>query len=264
MQQRVVLTKQLADDILRGIEQHEFTAYYQPKVHAVTRQIVGMEALVRWLHPVQGVLGPAAFLEVAEELSAVSTIDRMVFEQALAQFGHWQERGLGIPSVSVNVSMRRLNDHELLESLSGFSLTPGTVSFELLESIFLDDTDEVVSQNIERLKRLGIDIDIDDFGTGHASIAGLLKLKPKRLKIDRQFVLPIVESAEKRRLTSSMIDMAKALNIEVVAEGVETLEHAQLLQDLGCNMLQGYVFSRPMPAADVEAFVQDYNRRLTA
>lgn len=264
MQQRVVLTKQLADDILRGIEQHEFTPYYQPKVHAVTRQIVGMEALVRWVHPVQGVLGPAAFLEVAEELSAVSTIDRMVFEQALAQFGHWQERGLGIPSVSVNVSMRRLNDHELLESLRGFSQTPGTVSFELLESIFLDDTDEEVSQNIECLKLLGIDIDIDDFGTGHASIAGLLKLKPKRLKIDRQFVLPIVESAEKRRLTSSMIDMAKALNIEVVAEGVETLEHAQLLQDLGCNMLQGYVFSRPMPAADVEAFVQDYNRRLTA
>ena len=264
MQQRVVLTKQLADDILRGIEQHEFTAYYQPKVHAVTRQIVGMEALVRWLHPVQGVLGPAAFLEVAEELSAVSTIDRMVFEQALAQFGHWQERGLGIPSVSVNVSMRRLNDHELLESLRGFSQTPGTVSFELLESIFLDDTDEVVSQNIERLKRLGIDIDIDDFGTGHASIAGLLKLKPKRLKIDRQFVLPIVESAEKRRLISSMIDMAKALNIEVVAEGVKTLEHAQILQDLGCSLLQGYVFSRPMPAADVEAFVRDYNRRLTA
>lgn len=264
MQQRVVLTKQLADDILRGIEQHEFTAYYQPKVHAVTRQIVGMEALVRWLHPVQGVLGPAAFLDVAEELNAVNTIDRMVFEQALVQFRHWQELGLGIPAVSVNVSMRRLNDHELLESLCGFSQAPGTVSFELLESIFLDDTDEMVLQNIESLKALGIDIDIDDFGTGHASIAGLLKLKPKRLKIDRQFVLPIVESAEKRRLTSSMIDMAKALGIEVVAEGVETLEQAQILQDLGCNMLQGYVFSRPMPATDVAAFVQAYVRRLTA
>lgn len=258
LQQRVVLTKQLADDILRGIEQQEFTAYYQPKVHAKTRQIVGMEALVRWKHPVQGVLGPGAFLQVAEELNAVTVIDRIVFDQALAQFKEWEESGLAIPAVSVNVSMRRLNDHELLESLRGVSLRPGTVSFELLESIFLDDTDEIVSLNIERLKDLGIGIDIDDFGTGHASIAGLLKLKPKRLKIDRQFVLPIVQSPEKRRLISSIIDMAKALDIEVVAEGVESLEHAQILQDLGCDILQGYVFARPLPAEAVAAFVRDY------
>ena len=122
---------------------------------------------------------------------------------------------------------------------------------------------KVVSQNIERLKLLGIDIDIDDFGTGHAVNRRLAQTQGKRLKIDRQFVLP-VESAEKRRLTSSMIDMAKALNIEVVAEGVKPWSMHRLLRDLGCNMLQGYVFSRPMPAADVEAFVQDYNRRLTA
>jgi diguanylate cyclase (GGDEF)-like protein len=262
MQQQVVLTKQLADDILRGIEQQEFTAYYQPKVHAVTRQVVGMEALVRWVHPVRGVLGPEVFLKVAEELNAVNTIDRMMFEQALVQFKRWQAWGLGISAVSINMSMWRLNDPELLESLCDYAQMPGTVSFELLESIFLDDAEEIVSLNIERLKALGIDIEIDDFGTGHASIAGLLKLKPKRLKIDRQFVSPIVASADKRRLISAMIDMAKALNIEVVAEGVETLEQAQILQDLGCNMLQGYVFSRPMPATDVEAFVRAYTQRL--
>jgi EAL domain-containing protein (putative c-di-GMP-specific phosphodiesterase class I) len=262
LQQRVVRTKRLADDILRGIEQNEFIAYFQPKVDAKTRQVVGMEALVRWMHPVHGVLGPGAFLQVAEELNAVIVIDRLVFDQALTHFNRWVEQGLGIPSVSVNVSMRRLNDHELLNSLRGVSIQPGTVSFELLESIFLDDTDEIMSLNIERLKGLGIDIDIDDFGTGHASIAGLLKLKPKRLKIDRQFVSPIAESAEKRRLISSIIDMAKALDIEVVAEGVETLAQAQILEDLGCDILQGYVFSRPLPAQDVEPFVRAYAQKL--
>ncbi len=262
LQQRVILTKRLADDILRGIEQSEFIAYFQPKVDAKTRQIVGMEALVRWKHPVHGVLAPSAFLQVAEELNVVTVIDRLVFDQALTQFNRWIEQGLGIPSVSVNVSMRRLNDHELLNSLAGVPIQPGTVSFELLESIFLDDTDEVMSLNIEHLKGLGIDIDIDDFGTGHASIAGLLKLKPKRLKIDRQFVLPIAESAEKRRLISSIIDMAKALDIEVVAEGVETLAQAQILEDLGCDILQGYVFSLPLPAQDVEPFVTAYGQTL--
>jgi diguanylate cyclase (GGDEF)-like protein len=262
LQQRVVLTKRLADDILRGIEQNEFIAYFQPKVDAKTRQIVGMEALVRWQHPLHGVLGPGAFLQVAEELNAVIVIDRLVFDQALTHFNLWFEQGLGIPAVSVNVSMRRLNDHELLDSLRGVPIQPGTVSFELLESIFLDDTDEVVSVNIERLKGLGIDIEIDDFGTGHASIAGLLRLKPKRLKIDRQFVSPIVESAEKRRLVSSIIDMAKALDIEVVAEGVETLEQAQVLEDLGCDTLQGYVFARPMSAQDIGPFVRAYAQKL--
>lgn len=261
LQQRIVHNKRIADDILRGIEQNEFIVYYQPKVDAKTRQIVGMEALVRWKHPVRGIVGPFDFLYVAEELNAVTIIDRLVFEQALADFKRWSEQGLGIPAVSVNVSMRRLGDHELIDSLRGISMQPGTVSFELLESIFLDDTDEVVSRNIEQLKELGIDIEIDDFGTGHASIAGLLKLKPKRLKIDRQFVSPIELSGEKRRLVSSIIEMGNALNIDVLAEGVETLEQAKILQDLGCHTLQGYVFSRPIPADQVAPFVRAHRER---
>lgn len=258
LQDQVVLSKRLADDILRGIEQSEFTAYFQPKVDAKTRQLVGMEALARWLHPLHGALAPSAFLQVAEELNVVTVIDRLVFTEAMAQFNRWRVQGLGIDAVSVNVSMRRLNDRELVDSLRDVQVEPGTVSFELLESIFLDHTDEIVAFNIDSLKALGIDIEVDDFGTGHASIAALVKLQPKRLKLDRQFVTTVEQSAESRRLVSSIVDMAKALNIGVIAEGVETLEQARILQELGCDSLQGYVFSRPLSAQAFEAFVRAY------
>ena len=142
MQQRVVLTSSWPMTSCAASRTARFTAYYQPKVHAVTRQIVGMERSCAGCIRCKVCWGLRRFGS-GRRAGAVSTIDRMVFEQALAQFGHWQERGLGIPfRVGQCLSMRRLNDHELLESLRGFSQTPGTVSFELLESIFLDDTDE--------------------------------------------------------------------------------------------------------------------------
>ena len=261
LQQRVVLTKQLADDILRGIEQNEFTAFFQPKFDAKTRQIVGAEALARWLHPVQGTLVPGAFLRVADELNVVAVIDRLVFDQALVQFNRWQDADLGVPALSLNVSMRRLNDHRLIDGLRNLKFEKGSLSFELLESIFLDNPDENISSNIEQLKELGIDIEIDDFGTGHASMIGLFKLQPKRIKLDRQFVTPIVHSAEKRRMVSAIIDMAKAMNIGVVAEGVESLEQARVLEELGCESLQGYAFSRPLSALEFEAFVRAYPKK---
>ena len=133
---------------------------------------------------------------------------------------------------------------------------PGTVSFELVESIFLDESDELVTWNIEQIKELGIDIEIDDFGTGYASIVSLLKLKPRRLKIDRQLIMPIVGSPAQRSLVESIIDIGKSLGIEVIAEGVETMEHARILKELGCDMLQGFAFAMPMSSADFSQFVR--------
>lgn len=122
-----------------------------------------------------------------------------------------------------------------------------------MESIFLDESEDVVSQNLERIKALGIDIEIDDFGTGHTSIVSLLKLKPKRLKIDRQLVRPIIGASQERALVSSIIDIARSLGVETVAEGVETAAHAALLRDLDCDILQGYAFSRPLSFDDFVA-----------
>ncbi|HEY9013109.1 MAG TPA: EAL domain-containing protein, partial [Devosia sp.] len=170
----------------------------------------------------------------------------------LADFERWRAQGLGVPSVSVNVSFRRLHDDHLISSLRHLDIRPGILSFELLESIFLDEPDDLVSWNLDQIRDLGIDINIDDFGTGHASILSLLKLQPKRLKIDRQFIDAIVSSESQRRLVGSLIDIGKSLSIKVVAEGVETLEQARILRGLGCDALQGYAFARPMRASDLE------------
>ena len=162
-----------------------------------------------------------------------------------------------MPKASVNVSARRLQDEELIKSLRELNIRPGTISFELVESIFLDENDDLVTWNIEQIKELGIDIEIDDFGTGYASIVSLLKLKPRRLKIDRQLVMPIVRSPAQRQLVGSIIDIGKSLGIEVVAEGVETMEHARILRELGCDVLQGYAFARADERRGLQGFRPD-------
>ena len=132
---------------------------------------------------------------------------------------------------------------------------PGSIAFELVESIYLDESDDIVAFNIEQLKELGIGIEIDDFGTGYASILSLMQLRPKRLKIDRQLVMPITTSREQRTLVQSMIDIGASLGISAIAEGVESREHARILADMGCAAVQGYAFARPMAADDITGFV---------
>ncbi|RUX94705.1 EAL domain-containing protein [Mesorhizobium sp. M7D.F.Ca.US.004.03.1.1] len=256
LQSEIVRTKQIADEILGGLERNEFIAYYQPQFDARTLEIVGVEALSRWKHPQRGILAPDAYLKVAEELNVVALIDRIVLKHALENFERWAHSHLNIPRVSVNVSARRLEDKDLIEGLRKLAIKPGTVSFELVESIFLDENDDLVTWNIEHIKDLGIDIEIDDFGTGYASIVSLLKLRPRRLKIDRQLITPITGSMAQRHLVASIIEIGKSLGIEVVAEGVETMEHARILKELGCDILQGYFFGRPMEAKAFKAFAQ--------
>ncbi len=255
LQAEIVTTKKVADDILSGLERNEFLAYYQPQFDARTLDLIGVEALVRWQHPSQGLLAPDHFLRIAEELNVLANIDRLVLSQALDLQRRLNVEHKLLPRISVNVSSRRLHDENLIASLRELDIKPGTVAFELVESIYLDESDEIVGWNIDQIKDLGIDIEIDDFGTGYASIVSLLKLKPNRLKIDRQLVEPIVSSPSQRHLVESIIEIGQSLGIGVVAEGVETMEHARILDEIRCDILQGYAFARPMSAADLEAFI---------
>ena len=251
LQAEVVRTKRVADEILQGLEEAQFLPHFQPQVDATTLQLVGVEALARWMHPAEGLLAPVRFLGVAEELSVVGNIDRVILEQSLAQFEKWREEGAAVPRIAVNVSARRLQDENLVAHLRELDIRPGTVAFELVETMFLDDTDEIVRWNLEAIRDMGIDVEIDDFGTGYASVISLLQLKPTRLKIDRQLVTPITNSPSQRRLVASIIEIGKSLDIEVIGEGVETMAHAEILRDLGCDILQGYAFGRPMAGADL-------------
>ncbi len=255
-QNQIIRHKKIADEILQALEQDQFVPYYQPQFNARTLDVAGVETLVRWRHPERGILTPDHFLAIADDLDVVSTIDAMVLEKALKDLDVWESRGLTVPKISVNVSTRRLNDPALTSKLRRLKIRPGRVSFELLETIFLDNCDSGVISNLERLRKLGIGIEIDDFGTGHASIVSLMRISPSTLKIDRQIINSIDSSAEQRKLVGAIVEMGRALNIHVAAEGVESADHIRILREAGCDILQGYGLARPMPFADVEGFIR--------
>lgn len=261
LQANIVSKKRMADEILTGLERDEFTVWYQPQFETSSMELSGAEALVRWNHPDKGIIPSNSFLRIAEELNVMARIDQLVLETSLKDQMRWVALGLKLPRVSVNVSSKRLHDAQLVEQLESLNITPGTICFELVESIFLDESDDVATTNIDRIKALGIDIEIDDFGTGHTSIVSLLRLKPKRLKIDRQLVMPIVTQPQERALVRSIIEIARSLGVETVAEGVESHEHAGLLRQLGCDYLQGYAFAKPLPFEEFTRFARGLPRR---
>lgn len=248
LEAEVVSAKRLADDILTGIEEKQFVAYYQQQFDASTREVVGLEALIRWNHPTEGLLLPARFLKVAEDINALPILDHLVLEIVLTHRLNWIAAGLRVPRIAVNVSMGRLRDERLVDMLRTMAIQPGMLSFELTEAIYLDDSDNIISDNIRALKELGIEIEIDDFGTGYASIVSLMRLQPSRLKIAHQLTGSVSTSFAQRQLIRAIVEIGRTKGISVIAEGVETMEQADILADLGCQTLQGYALGRPVDA----------------
>jgi len=255
LQDDIQSKRRLAEELRLGLERREIVPYYQIQLDAKTREIAGLEALARWIHPEKGVLSPAVFLKVADENGLAAEIDAAILSRVLEDRLDWQAQGAVVPRVAVNISGPRLFDPGLLANLEALKIPPGALSFELVETIFLDDSDDRLVASIERIKQMGIDIEIDDFGSGHASLIGLARLRPKRLKIDRQLVTDIVGSKEQHRVVGSIVEIAKALNVEVIAEGVETEGHAEVLTAIGCDTLQGYALGYPAPAADIARLI---------
>lgn len=247
-------TKRLADEIMVGLETGQFLAHYQPQFDAKSRQIIGVEALARWQHPKHGLQAPGYFLEAAEEISVLGDLDALILKQSLAQMKRWRKAGVHIPRVAVNVSARRLHDENLIDKLKDVEFEPGTLAFELVESIYLDDNDDLVAFNLDQIRDLGIELELDDFGTGHTSILSLMRLRPNRLKIDRQLILPTIHDDSQKDLVRSIVQIGASLGIQSVAEGVETEAHAKISSDLGCQTLQGYALARPMTARQISNF----------
>lgn len=242
----------LSNELLQAFARKEFFAVYQPLVEATSHRIVGAEALVRWQHPTRGTLNPSDFMEEAQTLGVVAQIDQLMFEDAVKRRKAWEKSLDNPPRVAVNVSADRLKSEDFLESVKNAGIEPNTVSFEISEAVTFEALDDVSRYNLDALSELGIEIEIDDFGSGRASILSLLEMRPSRLKIDRNLTAPITTSEESRKLIASILDIARSLDIEVVGEGVETGDHAELLSLQGCAVLQGYHFSRPLPAAEFE------------
>lgn len=246
MHAEAVANKRLSSDLLRACDRQEFEPYFQPMVDAATGRIVAAEALVRWTHPTRGILAPGSFLGAAETMGILKRIDEIVFANLQGALAKFDAVGVDLPRVSVNVSSARLADPAFLHEIMSSGIRPDRLTIEILESVYLDYVGDGVRWTLDELDRLGVTIAIDDFGTGHASVRGLLRIRPAILKIDRFFIEPVVEHESARALAASIIGIGKSQGMSIVAEGIESLAHAEVASDLGCDFLQGYYFGKPM------------------
>ncbi|MBT8459091.1 MAG: EAL domain-containing protein [Boseongicola sp.] len=251
MHKESIVTKQLASDLLLACERREFTPYFQPLIEAATGRITSAEVLVRWNHPTKGLLPPGAFLDTATNIGILKRIDEIVFSYLRETLAQFDVAGVDLPRLAVNVSAGRLADPSFIHDIKSSGIAPERLVVEILESVYLERMGDVVHWAIDELDELGVTIAIDDFGTGHASVQGLLKIRPSILKIDRQFIQPVVEDDNSRALVSSIIGIGKSLGMTIVAEGVETEEHARFVSRMGCDYLQGFYFGKPMSVDDL-------------
>jgi diguanylate cyclase (GGDEF)-like protein/PAS domain S-box-containing protein len=246
--------RETLEHIRSALYNHEFVLYYQPKVHMRTGQVIGAEALIRWQHPQYGLMPPAAFLPVIENHLLSIELGEWVIETALNQMIEWEVMGLEIP-VSVNIGaiqLQQINFAERLEALLHRhpAANPHNLELEILETSALEDITQV-STVINACKRLGVSFALDDFGTGYSSLAYLKKLPAQILKIDQSFVRDMLEDTDDLAIIKGIVGLANAFHRTVIAEGVETIAHGEILLAMGCELAQGYGIARPMPAAAI-------------
>lgn len=252
---RDALRAGFADAVQRG----EVRAWFQPQLSTDSGEVSGIEALVRWHHPDRGVLSPAAFLPALESSELMELLGQTMLTQSLAALAEFDRRGLRVPTVAVNFSAEELRDPQLPDrlrwTLDRFQLGPSRLAVEVLESVVAGDGDEVIASNLSRISAMGCGVDLDDFGTGNASITAIRRFALNRLKIDRSFVREVDQNREQQKLVTAILSLAERLGLETLAEGVETTGEHALLAQLGCGHVQGYVIARPMPAEDLAAWL---------
>jgi diguanylate cyclase (GGDEF)-like protein len=245
---------ELESDLRRALERGEFLLHYQPKVEIASGLIIGVEALLRWKHPIRGLVPPLDFIPLAEETGLIVPIGEWVLATACARANHWQGRGLPKLSVAVNLSARQFSDSMLLAKLTRIihasGLDPTQLELEITESVVMANGECAVAV-LDKLKSIGVQIAIDDFGTGYSSLAYLKRFPIDTLKVDRSFIRDIPADSGDMKITRAIIAMAHSLRLNVVAEGVETVEQLQFLRSLSCDAVQGYFLYRPLKEDEV-------------
>jgi EAL domain-containing protein (putative c-di-GMP-specific phosphodiesterase class I) len=242
---------QFMQELRTAIEEKQLVLHYQPQFDATSKKILGVEALVRWMHPVRGTIPPAEFIPVAERSGLIVPIGEWVLCEACRQLAQWQRAGRKDWSVAVNISALQFNHPSLLQTvcdaLEKNGLAPHHLMLEVTESTAMHDV-EASLKILQQLSDIGVRISIDDFGTGYSSLLYLKRLPASELKIDRGFVRDLADDTEDMAIVSAVIALGQTLNLKIVAEGVETQAQQDLLTGLGCNALQGYLLGRPMSA----------------
>ena len=245
----------LEHDLHTAIPNGEFALYYQPRIDFLSGKIVGYEALLRWLHPQDGLIAPGVFIPIAEESGLIVPIGEWVIKQACQQMKRWRESGFAVASVAVNLSARQFFDDRLpqrvRQAILDADMEAAQLELEITESILMANTEETMNLFVQ-LRQLGVKLSIDDFGTGFSSLAYLKRFHVDSLKIDHSFVRDISTNADDAAIVRAIVSLAHSLQLRVVAEGVETREQLDFLRECGCEEAQGYYFAHPLPAADVQ------------
>lgn len=246
---------QSRQDLLDALMRREILCHFQPQFAAQTKEIVGAEALVRWDCPRRGLLTPDAFMPDATKLGVVDRIDADVFEQVIALQSDWHARGLSFPVIAMNVSPDRLNNALMADHVRGLIRPHHKIAFELLETAFLDDLTPEQTDRLAGFRALGISIDLDDFGSGHSSVAAMQAIGPDRIKIDQSLVSPIVALPEQIKTLQLLSQMARLENLQIVVEGLDAAAHLDAIAAVDCDILQGFALTKPLPVAAFEALL---------
>lgn len=256
---RLSLEKQMHGAIARG----EFTVYYQPKININNNEIIGTEALLRWCNPVLGDISPAEFIPIAEQTGLIVELGKFVLNEAMRDTAEWKQKYVPDLTISVNLSPRQFRDPNLIayidSKIKEYFSSGSDLELELTEGVLMVG-DSYIADAINRLNELDVSLAMDDFGTGYSSLSYLRQFPFNVLKIDKSFVEDITSDPSVRTLIKAAVAMAHGLNLEVVAEGVETQEQLAYLKEIGCNYAQGYYFSRPIPFNEMEKYL---NNRIT-
>jgi len=268
LQRRAKAQHDLFEEVCIALEDGQIRPWFQPQVSTDTGEVTGFEALARWHHPVRGLIPPGDFLPAIEEAGLFERLGEVILYHSLTSLVKWQDKGFIVPKVGVNFSGAELKNPKLVDKirweLDRFDLSPDRLAIEVLETVVAGTGDDIITRNIAGLASLGCAIDLDDFGTGHASIANIRRFSVGRIKIDRSFIMKVDTDPEQQRMVTAILTMAEQLNLETLGEGVETVgEHAMLAQ-LGCGHIQGFGLARPMPFEDTLEWLQKHRNKLTA
>ncbi len=249
IKEQLIEEKDIAMILLQSLENEEFVVYYQPKVDSRTQTIVAAEALIRWNHPTKGLISPVKFIPIAEKTHDIVKLDRWVFKTVCQNLRQWMDEGRKVVPVSINISRIEVYEADFLKYIDSVleetNIPVELIEIELTETVTMKDPEHVI-KIVHELQKRGLKVSMDDFGTGYSSLAALKTIKLDVLKIDRSFIIDIEENEESRKLVKSVIYMAKNMDMEIVCEGVETIKQVYILQELGCNIIQGYVYHKPL------------------
>jgi len=255
---------ELENELRRAFEAGEFELHYQPKIDLVSGSVVGVEALLRWHHFSRGWIAPDKFIPIAEETGMIVLMGAWVIEQACKILKAWEAIGLSHLSVAVNVSVRQFAKPDFVDSvlrtLKNHAVGPNRIELEITESLLMRNVAETTG-NLKRLAAAGVGVSIDDFGTGYSSLGYLKQFTVHSLKIDRSFVKDLTISSDDSAICSAIIALARELRLKVIAEGVETVEQLNFLRLQRCDQVQGYLFSKPLPAEQLESWIKERSAR---